>query len=263
MGSHVLIGVMIVRLRKRLNPTISKNLTSALRNLAKHAADCEKQISKDFADYPANGKAFQRVIRVRMADQADHLLSKAAARAVFVLQTSLLRFGRGSHPGFFVAASHRPNLHARAPKSPPSAATWLPSDFLLGAVQQLTPPPLRSSAIAGRPRCGKLLPVTSPTPRRHSPLQCRLATEATFRGTLEICLEQLRISLHACHDSLLRAPLPCAPALQTRLRFKMLVTIFAGSETFVSFAQSPAAICLQHLPSVFVLSLAKIQNAFQ
>jgi hypothetical protein len=61
----------VVRLRSRLNPTITKKLTSALRNLAKHAADCEKQISKDFEDYPANGKAFQRVIRERMAEQPD------------------------------------------------------------------------------------------------------------------------------------------------------------------------------------------------
>jgi hypothetical protein len=75
-----------------------------------------------------------------------------------------------------------------------------------------------------------------------------------FRGTLEICLEQLRISLHACHDSLLRAPLLCAPALQTLLRFKMLVTIFAGSETFVSFAQitsgnlfATLAVCIRPL----------------
>jgi hypothetical protein len=49
--------------------------------LAKHAADCEKQISKDFEDYPANGKAFQRVIRERMADQADPLLSEKKALA--------------------------------------------------------------------------------------------------------------------------------------------------------------------------------------
>src|ERR1700751_3563514 len=107
-------------------------------------------------------------------------IPKAAARAVFVLQTSLLRFGRGSHPGFFVAPSHRPNLHARTPKSPPPAATWLPSDFLLGAVQQPISPPVRFPAIAGRPRCGKLLRAPSPTRRRHSPLQCRLATEATI-----------------------------------------------------------------------------------
>jgi hypothetical protein len=71
----------VVRLRGRLNPTITKRLTSALRNLAKHAADCEKQISKDFEDYPANGKAFQRVIRERMAVQPDPLLPEKMALA--------------------------------------------------------------------------------------------------------------------------------------------------------------------------------------
>jgi len=71
----------VVRLRSRLNPTITKRLTSALRNLAKHAADCEKQISTDFEDYPANGKAFQRVIRERMAEQPDPLLAEKLALA--------------------------------------------------------------------------------------------------------------------------------------------------------------------------------------
>lgn len=71
----------VVRLRSRLNPTITKRLTSALRNLAKHAADCERQISKDFEDYPANGKAFQRVIRERMAEQPDPLLAEKMALA--------------------------------------------------------------------------------------------------------------------------------------------------------------------------------------
>ena len=71
----------VVRLRNRLNPTITKKLTSALRNLAKHAADCERQISKDFAVYPANGKAFQRVIRERMAEQPDLLIGEKLALA--------------------------------------------------------------------------------------------------------------------------------------------------------------------------------------
>lgn len=71
----------VVRLRNRLNPTITKKLTSALRNWAQHAADCEKQIAKDFEDYPANGKAFQRVIRERMAEQPDPLLPEKKALA--------------------------------------------------------------------------------------------------------------------------------------------------------------------------------------
>lgn len=71
----------VTQLRNRLSPTISKKLTLALRNLAKHAADCEKEISKDFEDFPANGKAFQRVIRERMAEQPDPLLAEKKALA--------------------------------------------------------------------------------------------------------------------------------------------------------------------------------------
>jgi hypothetical protein len=71
----------VTQLRNRISPTITKKLTLALRNLAKHAADCEKQISKDFKDYPANGKAFQRVIRERMAEQPDPLLAEKLALA--------------------------------------------------------------------------------------------------------------------------------------------------------------------------------------
>ena len=71
----------VVRLRSRLNPTITKKLTLALRNLAKHAADCEKEISRGFEDYPANGKAFQRVIRERMAEQPDPLIAEKVALA--------------------------------------------------------------------------------------------------------------------------------------------------------------------------------------
>lgn len=71
----------VTRLRNRLSPTITKKLTLALRNLVKHATDCEKQISRDFEDYPANGKAYQRVIRERMAEQPDPLLSEKMALA--------------------------------------------------------------------------------------------------------------------------------------------------------------------------------------
>ncbi len=71
----------VTQLRSRLSPTITKKLTLALRNLAKHAGECEKQISKDFEDYPANGKAFQRVNRERMAEQPDPLLAEKMALA--------------------------------------------------------------------------------------------------------------------------------------------------------------------------------------
>jgi hypothetical protein len=71
----------VVRLRKRLNPTLTKKLVLALSNSATHTAKCEKQLSKDFEDYPATGKAFQRVIRERMAEQPDPLLSEKIALA--------------------------------------------------------------------------------------------------------------------------------------------------------------------------------------
>ncbi len=70
-----------VRLRKRLNPTLTKKLVLALTNSANHLARCEKQLSKDFEDFPANGKAFQRVIRERMAEQPDPLLAEKVALA--------------------------------------------------------------------------------------------------------------------------------------------------------------------------------------
>jgi hypothetical protein len=66
----------VVRLRQRLNPTLTKKLLLALSNSATHISKCERQLSKDFEDFPANGKAFQRVIRERMAEQPDPLLSE-------------------------------------------------------------------------------------------------------------------------------------------------------------------------------------------
>src|SRR5258708_25993430 len=65
----------VVRLRSRLNPTIRKKLILALKNSLKHAAESEAQLSKDFEDFPANGKAFHRVIRERMPNQPHQLLS--------------------------------------------------------------------------------------------------------------------------------------------------------------------------------------------
>lgn len=66
----------VVRLRNRLNPTIRKKLVLALTNWLKYAAESQAQLSKDFRDYPANGKAFQRVIRERMAEEPDPLLAE-------------------------------------------------------------------------------------------------------------------------------------------------------------------------------------------
>jgi hypothetical protein len=61
----------VVRLRNRLNPTIRRNLVTALKNAAMDAANFEKQLSKDFEEFPSNGKCHQRVIRERMAQQPE------------------------------------------------------------------------------------------------------------------------------------------------------------------------------------------------
>lgn len=84
----------VVRLRNRLNPTIRKQLILALKNSTSSAAQYEAQLAKDFEDFPANGKAFQRVIRERMAEQPDPLLAKKLALAAdfknaFVREISL------------------------------------------------------------------------------------------------------------------------------------------------------------------------------
>jgi len=71
----------VVRFRSRLNPTIRKKLILALKNSLRHSTESEAELSEDFQDYPANGKAFQRVIRERMAEEPDPLLSKKIALA--------------------------------------------------------------------------------------------------------------------------------------------------------------------------------------
>jgi hypothetical protein len=71
----------VVRLRNRLNPTIRRKLILALKNSMENAARCEAELSRDFEDFQANGKAFQRVIRERMAEQPDPLLAEKKALA--------------------------------------------------------------------------------------------------------------------------------------------------------------------------------------
>jgi hypothetical protein len=61
----------LVRLRNRLNPTIRKSLMLALKNTTTDAANFEAQLSADFQQFPSNGKAHQRVIRERMAEQPE------------------------------------------------------------------------------------------------------------------------------------------------------------------------------------------------
>jgi hypothetical protein len=71
----------VVRLRKRLNPTIRKKLILALSNSLRQTAESKAQLSKDLEEFPTNGKAFQRVIRERMAEEPDPLLAEKIALA--------------------------------------------------------------------------------------------------------------------------------------------------------------------------------------
>jgi hypothetical protein len=72
----------VLHLRHLLNPTIRRNLILALKNSTENSKKCAGELSKDFDDFPINGKAFQRVIRERMAEQPDPLLSEKRALAV-------------------------------------------------------------------------------------------------------------------------------------------------------------------------------------
>jgi hypothetical protein len=61
----------VIQSRKRLNPTIRKNLLAALMNAAKEVAAFGDQLSENFQESPLNGKAHQRVIREYMATQPE------------------------------------------------------------------------------------------------------------------------------------------------------------------------------------------------
>jgi hypothetical protein len=61
----------VVRFRSRLNPTIRRNLITALKNTGSDAAAFEAQLSKDFRELSPNGKCHQRVIRERMAEEPE------------------------------------------------------------------------------------------------------------------------------------------------------------------------------------------------
>ena len=61
----------VVQSRNRLNPTIRKTLVSALKDAARDVAAFADQLSRDFQEFPANGKCHQRVIREHMAEQPE------------------------------------------------------------------------------------------------------------------------------------------------------------------------------------------------
>jgi len=65
----------------RLNPTIWKNLISAVRNKEADLASFEKRISKSFEELPENGKCHQRLVRESRAKLPDPLLDEKKALA--------------------------------------------------------------------------------------------------------------------------------------------------------------------------------------
>ena len=72
----------VIRLRKRLNPTIRKKLILALKNSVTDAAHFEAQLSSDFQEFPSNGKCHQRLIREHMAEQPEADLEEKRKLAV-------------------------------------------------------------------------------------------------------------------------------------------------------------------------------------
>jgi hypothetical protein len=72
----------VVESRTRLNPTIRRQLISTLKNAATTVVKVEQQLSKDFHEFPTNGKAYQRKIREQMAltpEPDEHLKREAAS----------------------------------------------------------------------------------------------------------------------------------------------------------------------------------------
>ena len=61
----------VVQHRSRLNPTIRKNLISALRNAVKDGAAFGAQLSVGSREFPSNAKCHQRLIREHMAEQPE------------------------------------------------------------------------------------------------------------------------------------------------------------------------------------------------
>jgi hypothetical protein len=61
----------VVQSRQRLNPTIHKRLMAALENAASESDNFKRQLFNDFKELRANGKAYQRLIRERMAEQPE------------------------------------------------------------------------------------------------------------------------------------------------------------------------------------------------
>jgi hypothetical protein len=96
--------------RNRLNPTIRKKLILALKNSLRHTAEFEAQLSKDFKDFPTNGKCHQRIVRELMAEQPDPLLSEKKALAVDFRNASVREISLAEARNLVVAQEWLGNL---------------------------------------------------------------------------------------------------------------------------------------------------------
>ena len=66
----------VVRLRRRLNPTITRKLILALKNSTVQSTAFENELSADLRDLPTNGKCHQRIVREMTAELPDPLLGE-------------------------------------------------------------------------------------------------------------------------------------------------------------------------------------------
>jgi hypothetical protein len=81
----------VARNLDRLNPTIRKDLISALKNAAADKTSLEKRISKDFEELPENGKCHQRLVREGRAKLPDPLLDEKRALAADLKKNGTVR----------------------------------------------------------------------------------------------------------------------------------------------------------------------------
>ncbi len=71
----------VIRFRSRLNPTVRRQLISALKNAKGDLGHFEAELLDGFREFPANGKCHQRIVREMMAEQPDPLLKEKKALA--------------------------------------------------------------------------------------------------------------------------------------------------------------------------------------
>ncbi len=100
----------VVQKREQLNPTIRKQLMLALKNAVRDTADFEEALSKDFQDYPANGKAHQRIVRERMAEQPEPDLEEKKRLAANLNNAVVREISLTEAKGLIVSQEYLGNL---------------------------------------------------------------------------------------------------------------------------------------------------------